>query len=158
MLRRRRFREGWGWQGQVRVAVRNLRTGHLEVVEFPNLILDAGKEALAGLLISESHLEIRYLAWGDGSAAPVGGNLLLGNELGRKQVTSQAAQAGVGVVLTTTYLAPQDANGQINELGWFAGPSATATPETGVLVARVLYSRLKNELESIQIDRTDTVS
>ena len=80
----------------------------------------------------------------------------LGNETFRKQVTSQAAGA-VGVTITNLYVAPEEAVGTIEEIGFFSGSSASATTDSGTLFARVLYSRTKTAVESIQIERTDTI-
>jgi len=144
------------WHGRVRVTTR-YRDGRVEEEEFDNLITNAGKnllrDALDGMV---SDCAIKYLAWGNGAVAPADGDVALGNELGRKTVTKQ--QTGTAGVLTTTvYLAPYEANVQIQELGWFAGAGATAAAGSGVLVARVLYAKLKTDLESIQIDRVDTI-
>lgn len=144
------------WHGRIRVTTR-YRSGRVEVEEFDNLITDAGRNLLRDALDGTvADCAIKYLAWGNGAVAPAPGDVALGNELGRKAVTKQ--QTGTAGVLTTTvYLAPFEANVQIQELGWFAGAGAGAAAGSGVLVARVLYSRLKTDLESIQVDRVDTI-
>ena len=145
------------WAGTVTVTIRNA-DGTVTVKTFDNLITDAGKNLLAQALRDTAFdAEIKYLAWGTGSTAPAAGDTTLVAESGRKQVTSQTAGAGVGETDTVTYLAPDDANVAIAELGWFAGASATATADSGTLIARVLYSHTKTNLESVQVDRTDTV-
>ncbi|MGE5589194.1 MAG: hypothetical protein ACM3ZA_00985 [Bacillota bacterium] len=144
------------WHGRIRVTTR-YRSGRVDVEEFDNLITDAGRNLLRDALDGTvSDCAIKYMAWGDGNVAPAAGDVALGNELGRKAVTKQQV-GGAGQLTTTVYLAPFEANGQIQELGWFAGAGATAAVGSGVLVARVLYAKLKTDLESIQIDRVDTI-
>jgi len=99
--------------------------------------------------------KIKYLAWGSSASAIVltDGNLVA--EYGRKVITQQSVST-TGRVLTTTYVSPNDAAGTtIRELGWFAGVAATMTANTGILVAKILYTKIKTNLESIQVDRTD---
>lgn len=152
-----RVTESTPWTGTVTVTI--FHPDGTETVEtFPNLITDAGKNHVAQALRDTAFdAEIKYFAWGTGSTAPAASDTALVAEAGRKQVTTQVAGAGVGETDTTTYLAPADANVAIAELGWFAGASATATANSGTLIARVLYSHTKTNLESIQADRTDTL-
>lgn len=155
--------EGSGWSGKIRIIV--LRSGHKgilteieeETVELENLITDAGRDLMAQALRDATTLpEITFVALGDDATAPVVGDVLLGNETFRKVMTTQAG-GGTGVTLSTVFIAPGENNQQIEEIGWFAG-TATDAADSGTLVARVLYSRLKDSLESIQIERTDTIS
>lgn len=145
-----------GWTGRIRVTSTYL-DGRVEVEEFDNHITDAGRnllrDALDGTVTSAT---IKYIAWGSGTAAPTDGDTQLGAEAGRKVVTKQTPGAA-GVLTTTVYLAPFDAVMTIRELGWFAGASATGAANSGVMIARVLFTKTKTDLESIQIDRTDTI-
>ncbi len=149
------------WKGTWRViARRSGRRGHLTEGEdewSPNLITDDGKDLMAEAMRDASALpEITWVALGDDNATPAAGDSLLGNETFRKQMTTQVAGA-TGVSVSTVYVAPAENNVQIEEIGWFAGP-ATGSADSGILVARILYSRLKDNLESLQIERTDTIS
>lgn len=145
------------WTGRVRFVVRKSGFAGKETV-LDNLITDAGRALVAQALRDGSALpEISYVAVGSSATAPAAGDTTLGAETFRKVVTSQVQGASANQTVTTVYLAPAEANGQIEEVGWFAG-AATATADTGVLVARVLYSKLKDNLESIQIERTDTIN
>lgn len=144
------------WDGHVVVTVRKPgRRGRVTVID--NLIVDAGKALLAQALRDGTALpEISYVAVGSSSTAPAAGDTTLGTETFRKAVTVQEEGASSNKTVTTTYIAPYEANGQIEELGWFGG-AATGTADSGTLIARVLYSKLKDNLESIQIERTDTI-
>lgn len=100
--------------------------------------------------------KIKYLAWGSDNTAVSAAHTTLVAEFGRKAITSQAAGAA-GVVTTTTYVAPYEANApKVEELGWFAGVDATGTVDTGIMVGRILYSRDKTAIESWNVVRTDT--
>lgn len=146
------------WRGHIRVIVFDRDGKVKQIDEFDNLITDAGLNLIRDLLSGAvADGEIKYMAWGDDDTTPSAADTKLGNELGRQQVTKQENGVNAGVLDTTTYLSPLIANGQIEELGWFAGPDATSAKDSGVLVARVLYSKLKTELESIQVVRTDTI-
>lgn len=149
------IQEKINWTGRIKITT-TYRDGRVEVEEFNNIITDAGRNLMRDGL-QGSDTEIKYLAWGSGITVPAVSDIALAAEAGRKLVTKQVAGA-TGVVITTVYLAPFDANMQIEELGWFAGSGATATAGSGVMIARVLYSKLKSNLESIQIDRTDTIT
>ncbi len=142
------------WRGRVRVTARH-RDGTVTVEEFDNLITDAGLDLLRDVLegvVTDG--QIKYLAWGNDATAPSAGETELRSEQGRKAVTSRTAGAA-GELTTLTYVAPYEAAEQIEELGWFAGDAATSATGSGVMVARVLYSRLKTDLESLQVERDD---
>ena len=150
------FNELMGWTGKIKVTT-TYKDGRVEVEEFNNLITSAGKNLLRDGLRTVTDTEIKYMAWGSSTTAPAVGDIALGTETGRKVITKQV-NGSTGALVTTTYLAPSDANMQIQELGWFAGVNATATAGSGVLIARVLWAKLKTNLESVQIDRTDTIT
>ena len=130
-----------------------------KTIQLQNLITDAGLNYIRDLLDGSINppTEIRYIALGSSNVAPAVSDTKLGNELFRKPVTKQELP-GTGQVSSTCYVAPYEANFQIEEIGVFAGPTATAEKDTGILIARVLWSHLRTELESLQIVRTDTIS
>ena len=144
------------WKGVVRITVRRPGSkGRVTVIE--NVITDAGRNLLAQALQDGSALpEITYLAVGDDNTTPATGDTALGNELFRKVVTASAVGGSVGEAVNTIYVAPYEANFQWEELGFYAG-DASADSGSGTMVARVLYSKLKDNLEAIQVERTDTV-
>lgn len=151
------FEDKLGWTGRIKVTT-TYKDGTVEVDEFNNLITNAGKNLLRDALSGAvTNCDIKYIAWGSGTTAPAVSQTQLITEAGRKAVTKQTA-GGAGVLTTTTYLAPFDANMHIQELGWFAGSAATGTANSGAMVARVLYDKIKTNLESIQIDRIDTIT
>lgn len=130
----------------------------IERIKFHNMIMNVGKD-MARDLLRDTIVDgkIRYLGVGTSSTAVAATQTQLVAESIRKAVTKFTAGT-TGKLVTTTYLAPGEANFQINELGWFAGPNASATANSGIMISRVLYAKLKTSLESIQVDREDTFS
>lgn len=142
------------WAGRIKITT-YYKNGKVEVDEFENIITDAGLNLLRDLLIGEvSDGRIKQIALGGSNTAPAAGDTALGDEQFRKQVTIQQAD-GTGRAETIAYINPNEANFQIEEIGWFAGADAAASAGSGVMVARVLYSKNKTQLESVQIDRVD---
>lgn len=141
-----------GWRGRVRVEI--LETG--ETVEFDNLITDLGLDLVRDAYLNLTDAsEPEYLAFGSDPTAPANTDTLLGAEFGRVPITDRDAPS-TGVATTRAIITAIEGNAPptIEELGWFA--DATEDPDTGVLIARVLYTRAKTNLESILVSRTDT--
>lgn len=118
-------------------------------------LTDAGRnlmrDARRGLA---TDLQIKYVAVGTSSTAPAASDTQLGAEAFRKALTSSSSPA-TGQGTFTLYLAPGDAvSVGIQEVGWFAGAGASATVNSGVLIARGLYAHTKLSSESIQVDFT----
>lgn len=112
-----------------------------------------------GLRGVETDIKIKYVAVGTDSTAASASDTTLGAEVFRKIMTSTADGASDGEATFTLSLSPQDAVGEaIAEVGWFAGADASATADTGVLVARVLYSHSKTANESINLVFTDSLT
>ena len=105
------------------------------------------RDSMRGVL---SNTQILYVAVGTGSTAPAATDTQLQTEVFRKALTSSANGAAAGEGIFTLYLSPQDVVGTaIAEVGWFAGSSASGTANSGVLIARVLYSHTKTANESV---------
>lgn len=74
-------------------------------------------------------------------------------ELFRKAVTKTTTTDTQ--IITTTYISPADANTAITHVGWIGGDSANSNAGTGVLIDKQAYAKIKTNLETIQIDKTD---
>ena len=146
------------WTGTVTVRILDAETGaERERVTFPNLITDAGLDLLRDALMDGTDARIRYLALGAGATAPASGDTTLTDERWRTEI-SQRTALGTGQLDTVVYVPPGEANDFIiEEIGWFAGSGAGPSANTGTLLARVLYNHDKTALESLQIDRLDTI-
>lgn len=148
-------KENLPWSGRVKIIVNY--AGTEQVFELKNLVTNAGRNLLREALRIPIDAGIRFVALGSGTAPPAVTDTQLQAEQFRKVVTRQEVGA-VGEMITTMFVAPFEANTfVINEIGWFAGPDATATVNSGILIARVLWTRAKNNMESIQIERRDTL-
>lgn len=149
-----------GWLGQWEVVITD-QDGNVETTGIrPNLITDAGLNLFRDLLSGAvTDGEIKYVALGSGNAAPANGQTGLISEQFRKLVTYQDNDPITpGRLITELYVTDAEANGfKTEEIGWFAGSAAAAGANTGVMIARVLFSRQKNSLESWTIRRIDTI-
>lgn len=147
-----------GWHGDINLTIRRsglvIARQHLR-----NVVTRLGRNALRDTLQGVGNPEITWVAVGSGSDPASDEDTLLQTEEFRKLVTSQTT-LGIGQVLTTMYIAEGEANDFIiREVGWFS--AATSTPNSGVLMARVVVDPFsgsqKNTLETLQIDRTDSI-
>lgn len=103
--------------------------------------------------------KITYVALGTGTNAPTIGDTQLQTEVFRKAVTSYT-NGGTGEVIVSMYLGPNDAIGaDIEEVGFFGGNAATSALNSGILLARGLWSHNpKTGVESIVFQIDETVS
>jgi len=152
------MKENWPWDSNVRITVRDLGGNILDVQEIRNLIMHVGSDMLRDILMASiASGQIKYVGIGTGDTAPNKAQTQLVSEQFRKILTGQVAVT-TGTLKTTHYIAPSEAVVNIKEIGWFAGVGATATPNSGVMVSRILYTRNKTNLESITIERTDVIA
>ena len=145
-------------QTNVKVTAFDLKGNVLDIREMKNLITNVGLNMMRDGLYGPGgaqDLEIKYLAIGSDNTSPVVTDTTLGTETFRKARTSQS-KPGTGQQTYVQYIDPTEAIGVIEEFGWFAGAAAGAVADSGIMVSRVLYSRVKTALESLQIERTDT--
>jgi hypothetical protein len=148
-----------GHAGLITVVRRDEESGLVVVDSFHNLITNVGKnldrDGYSGAITDRT---LKWVGVGTGTNAPAATDTALGAEALRVAMTSYAS-GSAGVLTSTANVAPNQLVGTaIGELGWFAGASATATPGSGAMVARVLYSHTKTSTESLSIQRTDTYS
>jgi len=103
--------------------------------------------------------KVTYLALGSGTTAPSISDTQLVAETFRKAVTSYSTGSN-GEILISMFLGPSDlVGGDIEEVGVYAGSSATNTPNSGILVARGLWSHpSKSGSESVTFTLDTTVS
>lgn len=145
------------WEGTFQIIIEGPEKR--QVINLHNMITDAGLNYMAQLLdgVINAPTEIRYIAFGTSNVAPAAGDIKLGNEVFRKAVTKQE-RPGTGQLVTTVFVASYEMLGTaVAEIGVFAGPDATDAANSGVMIARVLFSRTKTALESWQVQRTDTI-
>ncbi len=122
------------------------------------VITDNGRNLFRDSLSAAQNIKISYVALGSGTTAPTTGDTQLAAETFRKRVTSYT-NGTVGVINIALYLTPTDAVGKdIEEVAFFGG-NATVTPNSGVMLARGLFSHpVKTNLESITFTLNFVVS
>lgn len=121
-----------------------------------NAGLNALRDALSG---AGSTLAVKYVAWGTSTQGTPATATQLAHEVGRKAITSLPNGAAVGELLMNGIISPQDAVGvAITEVAFFAGPGASATANTGIMLLYGLYSHTHTNAESIQIQADATLS
>ena len=150
----------WLIRTNIRVIARNLSGVIIDVVEIKNLITTVGKNLIRdGLnnVATISDIMIKYVEVGTGNTAPVVADTTLDTFLFRKVMTSRSTPSD-GVTKCIVYIAPSEAVAALKEIGWWAGASAGGAEASGVMVSRILYTRNKTSLESLQIERLDSIS
>jgi len=147
------------WDGDVSITVKDKWGNPIEVWRKHNMIMDLGKNMIRDVLSgATSDGKIKYIALGDNVAALASNQTTLGDELFRKATTTQSSTV-TGQIVTTNFIDTTEATSfTIQEIGWFAGPLASSSANTGIMVARILYSRAKSSSESLVVDRTDSFS
>ena len=146
------------WQGKITIKAFDANNNIVQEDVINNTITTTRKNLLASCLRdSTEDAEIKFVALGSDNTSPTTSDTTLGTEVFRKQITSKVA-SGAGATTTTVYIAPDEAVTQIEEIGFFSGSSASSTTDSGTLYARVLYSRNKTAVESLQIERVDTLT
>lgn len=149
----------FGVDSNVRIEVTDVGGLPLERFDVHNLITDLALNKFADNIRAEQteQLDIRYVAIGDSDDPPLAADTTLGNETFRKAITG-GSRPSVGVAVTVCNFLTSEANIQWEEIGFYAGANCTASADTGLLVARVLFSHLKDSGESIQVSRRDSIA
>jgi hypothetical protein len=155
-----------GWQGIIKIKVVDAKTKKIKHQEtiYNQITKLALNEMITALLGDTVDLEIKELAIGDDDTATSSNDEALGNEIYRVSDTDSGV-SDIGEVTTefvikgTEYTAIQ-ATGVIEELGIYAGSAAAvygagAGIDTGLLLARVLWSYELIASEDIYIQRID---
>lgn len=116
-------------------------------------LTNAGVNLMRDSMAGKDSDQVKFIALGTGGTSPTAGDTQLANEVFRKAITSFANGPNPGELIISCYLAPNDAVGfSIAEVGVFGGNSCTSQANTGVLIARVLYTLAnKTQLEGVQL-------
>jgi hypothetical protein len=123
-----------------------------------NRIMDTVLSKLVGVYKGDApDLEILYLALGTDNTAVTDSDTQLGAEIFRAPISTQS-DVNTGEILTEFIVLDSEAVGNIEEIGIFAGSTATASADTGTLVSRILWSKVKSSSEEITFRRTDKIS
>lgn len=146
-----------GWNGSFDIYIKQNDDWILDKT-IKNTIMDNGLNLLRDFLRGTvTDGQIKYIAVGTSSASISTSDTQLGAEVFRKAVYSKTATT-TGALQTIAILTEAEAIYNIQEIGVFAGSTASTASNSGIMISRVLYSRNKTNLESIQIQRTDTIA
>jgi len=118
------------------------------------MITKDGLNLLRDGLFDGTSIEINYMAAGDDGTAVTGLETSLGNEIIRVALSS-ANKPQDFKVQTIFDLLDSDGALTVREIGFYSG--GTIAADSGTLISRVLYSRDKSSIESIQFNRDDII-
>ncbi len=148
-------------KGRYLIEGRDAVTGELaKVWRFDNLLTAINQNMRMDMLLGNvaayklTDLEIKYFAFGDGTAPVTITDTKLGNELVRKPVT-KLSRLSPSIVQSIVNLSPSEANFVIREIGVFCGTTATTNVDTGIMISRVNVNIDKNSSLSLNIVRSD---
>lgn len=150
-------------QGFYRVEAIDLTTGKVVwAKEFRNLLTAVSQKARTSALMGSpeytmSDLQIRYFAFGDGTTPPTIDDTRLANELSRRPLTKQTLSSA-STVESVCSIPPSESNFDIKEIGIFCGTSATSSPNTGLLLSRVVVDIPKNTNTVLNVIRRDVTT
>ena len=134
-------------------------TGEIKIKETRNIIVTAGKVAIArrlgGIALLANEGQITYGAVGTDNTAPTVGDTTLGTELARKAVSSSSYSSNV--ITINTFFTTAEANGAIEEIGMF-GEAAAAAADSGTMFNHALESITKDVTKTLLLEVQITVS
>jgi hypothetical protein len=139
-------------KGKVRVTERDARTGRiLAVHETGNLIVTAGKNHVADLLIGASTASFNYIGVGSSTQAPAASDTDLITPISPRKQCSDRFRSN-NVASFTAFFGSADNNGTWNECGLFTALTG------GVMLCRALFSSTitkdATKTETVQWDIT----
>lgn len=150
------IREGTGWTGTYDILITH-KDGTQERESLTNRLTNAALNLVRdGWRGTATDLSITRLALGTSDAPIDDADTQLGNEQFRTAWVSQLA-TGTGQAQSTALVLDTEAVMNIREIGIFATAAATDVANTGIMISRILWSRNKTNLESIQFVRTDAI-
>ena len=145
-------------KGIWKFTLRNVITGKERTYLYENLIVTAGRAALANHLTDPTPtvpaLRLNYTALGTGVTAPANGDLTLETETFRKATASETNADNIAFV--TAFYTALEVSGTFKEAGLFM--DGTITPDSGTLFSRVAIDITKSLTETLTIDYTITIT
>lgn len=136
-------------KGVIKIVLRNIYTGDINIIQVDNLITNLGKESIAGGIAGIANKgEITYMAVGTDSTAPVVTNTVLGTELYRKQISVRTVSANIATF--ETFYRTDEANGTLREIGLFGGSGASST-DGGDMYTHAAINFTKSSAETMTV-------
>lgn len=150
--------DGLSVKGRLKITVRNADGSIAEEREVDNLVVTAGKAAIANHIASgapsPSALRVNKIAIGTGTNSPAAGDTQLQTETFRKDTASANSVSNVATV--TAFYTAAETSGTFREAGLFMG--GTASANTGTLLSRVAINITKTTAQTMTIEWTITIS
>lgn len=145
-----------GWAGDFDLIIKE--NGKIkETVHIKNRITNTALDAIVNILDNiDPDLNIKFLAIGTDNTPLDDNDTQLGNEIFRTQFLTSDNDA-VGQFTTTFAVLDGEAVATWEEIGVFVGDAATTTPNSGTLLSRILFSRVKTALEEVDVSRIDRI-
>ena len=123
-----------------------------------NRLMDTVLEQIIGIYKGDApDLQIYYLALGTGNTAITDTDTTLDTEIFRTPLAVATTDVGTGEILNEFIVLDTEAVGNMEEIGIFGGSTATSSADTGTLISRILWSKVKSNSEEITFRRTDKV-
>ena len=119
-----------------------------------NLAINAEIDILTGIA---PNLEIKYIAIGTGTTPIDNAQTQLANEVFRVIPSSPPTRPANGEITTEFIILETEAQVEIKEIGIFCGTGATATPNSGIMLSRVLWEFDKRSNIELSVTRIDKV-
>lgn len=141
-------------KGRVRITVTHA-DGSRDVGEYENLVVNAGKAAIARALYDPTFaVRVAYVEVGTGITAPAAGDTALETSAYRKALSS--GNSSGAVVSLAGYLNLTETSGAFKEAGLFIG--GTSTPGSGTLLSRVAIDKTKTTSDTMTVEWEITIS
>lgn len=145
--------------GRVTLTLTDVKTGKKDVQIVDNLVVNAGKSAIAARLAGDVAVanrgEITFGAVGTGVTAPAAGDVALETETFRKILAQRSFFGNVATL--RMFLNTAEGNGTLTEFGLF-GEAASGVADSGTLFNRVNINRVKTVANTLTIEVALTLS
>lgn len=132
-----------------------------KIKEFNNLITNILLDEMVKILANyTANIDIKFLAVGTDNTAVAADDIILGTEFARTKYISKSVTSPptYGEIVADFYLSAGEGNTTIEELGIFAGNTATENADSGNLISHVLWNYTKTSSVELLIRYTVTLS
>ncbi|KNY24850.1 hypothetical protein [Pseudobacteroides cellulosolvens] len=147
-----------GWDGTWYITTKNKITGAITEEKIKNRIMNAALNAFADCLLGITpNYEIKYMAVGTSSAPITDTDTKLGSEIFRVQPVAAPTRTNTGEITTEFQILDSEAVATIEEIGIFCGSTATSSADTGNLLSRILWHKVKSSSEELTFKRVDKI-
>ncbi len=149
--------EGTRIIGEMRFTIADAKTGKVKKVYlYKNLVVTVGRANIAQRIASDNanSLNVNFGALGTDPTGLNNANIKLGVEIFRKAISSFANSSNQAFL--SFFYGAGEGTATIKEFGTFI--DATITPDSGVLLSRVIINVIKTATDTLTVDVTYTVT